>query len=63
MADKPKIEEIKSESKGILQKQRTTSQADDGTIGVSDWKDSKSEAVKQSRERVGAIQSQANGKK
>ena len=57
MSQKPKIEEIKSESKGILQKQRTTSQNEKGTVGVSDWQDSKSEAVKQSRERVGELES------
>lgn len=62
MSDKTEIKEIKSESRGILQKQRSTSQASDGTIGVSDWHDSKSDAVKQSRERVGEIQKQSKKK-
>jgi hypothetical protein len=58
MSQKPKIEEIKDETKGVFQEHRTTSQNEKGTIGVSDWQDSKSDAVKQSRERVGELESE-----
>jgi hypothetical protein len=62
MSDKPKIEEIKDETKGIFQEHRTTSQNEKGTIGVSGWQDSKSDAVKESRERVGELENQKNKK-
>jgi hypothetical protein len=48
------IDEIKTETRGFIDHEtKTTSQASDGTIGVSDWRDKKSEAIQESRERIG----------
>lgn len=56
---KNQIEEIKTETRGIINYEaRTTSQASDKTIGVSDWHEKKAEAVQESRERVGEQQRQ-----
>jgi len=64
MPDKKDINEIKKERSGFFSdKVRTTSQGSDDTIGVSDWQKTEAEAVKQSRERVGELQSQKSKKK
>ena len=61
MAGKEKIEEIKKEQSAGFH--RITSQSSDGTIGVSDRRTKDSEAIKESRERVGKIQNESYGPK
>lgn len=55
---KTEIKEIKDEVTFPMERHRVTTQADTGEIAVSDYQQSKHEATKQSRERLGEILSQ-----
>jgi len=48
------IKETRTEVKGtnFNEQVRTTSETDDGRVGVSEWHDTKAEAVQESRERA-----------
>jgi hypothetical protein len=58
-----KIQEIKDEVTFPMERHRVTTQADSGEIATGDYKDSKHEADKDSREKLGEILSEKKDKK
>jgi hypothetical protein len=57
------VKEIKDEVTFPMGRHRVTTQADNGKIAVSDYKDSKHEATQQARERLGNQLSEDKKKK